>query len=232
MLIHEREFGKNLAEIFDSVRAFENRHQRGTEPEEIFAVAQGFLQDEIFLECGVHRRRLSYDRFQASAFDDGKFSGPVGAEALAVDADAGFIHFGARLQVVDDFGEHAVGGFAGLDGRLAGARRIHADVADAGVQDYAKIFGQIFLAAVEAADGNDHWHGTFGIFGEAQVADDFGAFEGYADDLEGRVHHFRVGQEGFERFGVGALFAGGSGDRPASKGVEAPGADEILVGLR
>ncbi len=47
-----------------------------------------------------------------------------------------------------------------------------------------------------------------------------------------RVHHFRVGEKSFEGFGVGTFFAGGGGNRPAAEGIEAPGADEILISLR
>src|SRR6202521_4373364 len=130
---------------------------------------------------------------------NGKLCSPVSAEALAINADSGFVHFGPRLQIVDDAREHALGGFAGFDGRLAGAGRVHADEADSIRQDGAEIFGKIFLAAVEAADRQNDRDGAVGVLRQAKIADNLRAFERNVNDFERRVHETSVREKRFER---------------------------------
>src|ERR1700732_1616701 len=96
--------------------------------------------------------------------ENGQLGGPIGSETLPVDADSGFVDFRSRLQIIDDARKHALRGFAGLDGRLAGTGRVDADEADSVGQNGAKIFREVFLAAIEAADGNHYWNWASGIF--------------------------------------------------------------------
>src|SRR5205807_4621880 len=131
------------------------------------AIAEGFVDDEIVGERGVHGRGLGDDGFRARLFEDGQLRGPIRAEALAIGADARLVHFGPRFEVIDDAREFALGGFTGLGGRLAGPGRIDTDEADAVRNDAAEIFGEIFFAAVEAADGHDDGNGPARVFGKA-----------------------------------------------------------------
>ena len=145
--------------------------------------------------------------------------------------DAVLVDLGPRLRVVDDFRQHAVGRFADFDGSLSGARAVDGEISDAEGKNGAETFGEIFFAAIEAVDRDHQRHGAFGIFGQAQVADDLFAFKRNAHDFERRIEEFGVIEKGFKRFFVGALLAGRGRDRPASEGINAPGADVVGVGL-
>ena len=101
--------------------------------------------------------------------------------------DAVLVDLWPRLRVVDHFREHAVGGLADFDWSLSGARAVDREISDAEGKNRAETFGQIFFAAIEAVDRDHQRHRAFGIFRQAQVADDLFAFERNAHDFERRI---------------------------------------------
>src|SRR5207249_483424 len=133
--------------------------------------------------------------------------GPVPAPRAAVDDDALRVEIAARGDVVEDAREFALG--AGHDlayGRLPRSRHIEGEVGDAVVEVGVVPERGVFLAAVQAPDG-EHERGGADADGQAQVADDLLAFEGNTHYLDRRVRDLRVGGEGFERLFVRLHFS-------------------------
>src|SRR6266852_5047754 len=187
-LRNQRHLWKNVRQVLDRFRAFKNRHQRRCEPEKIFAIPQRLVDYKIFLERRIRRRRLRHHRFQPRMFQNRQLGRPVRAETLAVHANTRLVHFRPCLQVIDDARKLAFRRLAGLDWRLPGTRRIQADKANSVRQDSAEVFGKIFLAAIEPADGNHQRHRPFRIFRQPQISDDLRTFKRNANDFERRVH--------------------------------------------
>ncbi len=97
-------------------------------------------------------------------------------------------------------------------------------------QHRLEALGHVLLAAVEAADGDDHRRRRRRLR-HLPVGHDRRALEGDAQHFERRVEQLAVGEEGGERLLVGLLLAGRVRHRPAREGVVAPRLDEIPVGL-
>src|SRR5882757_2077763 len=93
-------------------------------------------------------------------FHNRKLRCPVRSPAYAVDGDASLVDLRAGFDVVDHPREHAVGGLADLDGSLACARAIDGEVAHPKGQNAREILRKIFLAAIEAIDGENDGNGS------------------------------------------------------------------------
>src|SRR5439155_26730924 len=141
--------------------------------------------------------------------------GPVPAPGSAVDDDALRVDVVARGDVVEHAREFALGARHDLAyGRLTGARHVEGEVGDAVVEVGVVPERGVFLAAVEATDG-EHERGRADVDGQAQVADDLLAFEGNAHDLDRRVGDLRVSGEGLERLFIRLHLSGGVFQRKA-----------------
>src|SRR6266403_925462 len=221
-LRHKRHFRKNVRQVIDSFRALINRHQRRPKPEQILAISQRLVDHKIFLEHSIRRRRLRHHRFQSRMLQNRQLRRPVRAETLAIHADSRFVHFRPRLQVIDHAREFAFRRFARFDRRLPRARRIKPDKTNPVWQDGAKIFGKIFLPAIESADRNHQRNGPFRIFRQPQITDDLRTFKRNAHHFERRIHQSRVGEKCFQRLRIRALLAGRRRHRPAPERIQSP----------
>src|SRR5216684_3477367 len=183
-LRNQRHLRENIRQVIHCFCAFKNRHQRRPKPEQILAVSQRLVDHKIFLERCVGRRRLRHHRFQPRMLQNRQLRRPVRAKTLAVHADSRLVHFLPRLQVIDHAREFAFRRFTSLDRRLPCPRRVQADKANSVRQDGAEVFGKIFLAAIEPADGNHQRHRPFCILRQPQVSDDLRTFKRNANDFE------------------------------------------------
>ncbi len=60
----------------------------GNKPEQIFAIAQSFIHEKVFLKSSVRERRLRHHAFQPGMLNDCQFGGPIRAETLPVHCDS------------------------------------------------------------------------------------------------------------------------------------------------
>ena len=107
--------------------------------------------------------------------------------------DAVLVDLRAGLRVVDNLREHALGSFAYLDRSLPGARSVDSEITDAEGKDRSETFGEIFFAAVEAVNGDHQRHRSFGVFRQAQIADDFFALKRNANHFKRRIEKLSMG---------------------------------------
>ena len=84
-----------------------------------------------------------------------------------MESDAVLVDFRARLRIVDDLRQHALGILADFDWRLAGPGSVDCEVPDAGREDGAETLGEIFFAAIEAVNRDDERNGAFRILRQA-----------------------------------------------------------------
>src|SRR3974390_489014 len=135
------------------------------------------VDDPIFLEELIDRRRLSAATAQASTLHDRHFCCPIRTPTHAVHCDAALVDLRTRLRIVDNLRKHTVRSLADLDRVLPSARTIDGQISNAKGKDRAETFCEVFLAAVEAVDRDYEGHRSLCFFGQAQIADDFFALE-------------------------------------------------------
>ena len=164
-------------------------------------------------------------------FEHGELGGPIGAEAHAVDQNAGVVDLGSREQIVERAAEHPLGGGADLEGRLTGSRTVHGEIAHPMFEKLIVGLGDGFLPAVESADREHDRHRPSCVLRQAQIADDLLAFEGDRDPFEWRVQQGRVPQIGVDSHVIGALLAVGVRDRPLPEIEQPPRLDQKPIGL-
>src|SRR6266853_2807280 len=120
--------------------------------------------------------------------ENSQFRRPVGPETLPIGSDSRLVDFRTRLQIVDYPRKHTLRRFASLDRGLSRPGRVDANEADAVRQNCTEIFGKIFLATVETANGDYHWNRAFGIFRQSQVAHNLRTIKRNAHNFERRIH--------------------------------------------
>jgi hypothetical protein len=69
------------------------------------------------------------------------------------------------------------------------------------------------------------------FFRQSQIADDFFAFERNVHHFQRRIEELGVIEKRLDRFFIRVLLAGRRRNRPASEGIEAPGANVVGIGL-
>src|SRR6266446_2923799 len=219
LLVHQRQFRKLRHHVIHVVDPFDDGHKRWRMVEQVLPVPKHGVKHVVLLKEEMRRRRLRAHGLQARPLNDGQLRSPVTSPTHAVNGNSRLVHFGPGLQIIQHAREHAIRCRAYFDWRLPGARSVDSKKSYAVRQDCAKVFGQIFLTAVQAANRQYQRHRALRIFRQPYVADDLGALKRDANDLQGWVPETCVSSECLERFGIGALLPGRSGYRPAAKGI-------------
>src|SRR6202011_3709028 len=92
VLGNQGHFREDRRQVLDGLGAFVDGQQRRNQTEEIFSISERVVQHKVLLKGSVRRRRLRHHGLQAGMLENGQLGGPIGAEALAVDAHSVLVY--------------------------------------------------------------------------------------------------------------------------------------------
>src|SRR5258708_16074830 len=192
LLLHQGQLGKPGNHVIDVVDPFDDGHKRWRMVKQVLPVPKHGVQHVFLLKKEMRRRGLRAHGLQACPLHDAQLGSPVTAPTHALTHTPHLIHFGPGLQIIQHARKHAICCRAYFDRRLAGSRAVDSEKPDAVRQDGAKVFREIFLAAVQAADRQHQRHWALRTLRQPHVADNLGAFKWDANNLQRRVPQKRV----------------------------------------